>query len=344
MKVGLVGYAGSGKSSLFEWLSGATPDPSAVHSSQLATATIPEPRIEALCEIYKPKKVTYASMEIVDTPGLNRDHVGNVAKLAHLREADYLVCVVPAFDGSKVDAEMQAFVEDMILADLEIATNRVEKIEEQFKRRRSKEEQEALEIEYETLKLIRERLEAGNPLLAEEMTEEQYKATRSFRFLTEKRRMILVNTGDDETDFEQYNKFATEKEPVLAVSVGLELELSKMAPEEADAFLEEMGLTRVGRDKVVRTLMDASGQMVFLTAGDKEVRSWLTRKNSSAVEAAGKIHTDFIKKFIRCEVIACDDLIRLGSEREVKAAGLNHRETKEYVVQEGDVLLFHISQ
>ncbi|MBQ8363604.1 MAG: DUF933 domain-containing protein, partial [Thermoguttaceae bacterium] len=158
------------------------------------------------------------------------------------------------------------------------------------------------------------------------------------------RRMILVNTGDDETDFEQYNKFATEKEPVLAVSVGLELELSKMASEEADAFLEEMGLTRVGRDKVVRTLMDASGQMVFLTAGDKEVRSWLTRKNSSAVEAAGKIHTDFIKKFIRCEVIACDDLIRLGSEREVKAAGLNHRETKEYVVQEGDVLLFHISQ
>ncbi|MBQ2851449.1 MAG: DUF933 domain-containing protein, partial [Thermoguttaceae bacterium] len=143
---------------------------------------------------------------------------------------------------------------------------------------------------------------------------------------------------------EQYNKFATEKEPVLAVSVGLELELSKMAPEEAEAFLEEMGLTRVGRDKVVRTLMDASGQMVFLTAGDKEVRSWLTRKNSSAVEAAGKIHTDFIKKFIRCEVIACDDLIRLGSEREVKAAGLNHRETKEYVVQEGDVLLFHISQ
>ncbi|MGN1064878.1 MAG: DUF933 domain-containing protein, partial [Thermoguttaceae bacterium] len=91
-------------------------------------------------------------------------------------------------------------------------------------------------------------------------------------------------------------------------------------------------------------IMDNSGQMVFLTAGEKEVRSWLTSKNGTALEAAGKIHSDFVKKFIRCEVISCDDLIRLGSEREVKAAGLNHRETKEYIVKEGDVLLFHIAQ
>ncbi|MCF0234015.1 MAG: DUF933 domain-containing protein, partial [Thermoguttaceae bacterium] len=203
---------------------------------------------------------------------------------------------------------------------------------------------EKLEIERDALVKIKERLEAGSPMLAEEMTEDEYKATRSFRFLTEKRRMVLVNTGDDETDFTKYDKYATESEPILAVSVGLELELSRMEEAEAADFLNEMGLTNVGRDKVVRTLMDNSGQMVFLTAGDKEVRSWLTRKNATAIEAAGAIHSDFIKKFIRCEVIACDDLVRLGSEREVKAAGLNHRETKDYVVQEGDVLLFHIGQ
>ncbi len=344
MKIGLVGYSGSGKSSLFFWLSGVTPDPAAVNTSQSAMVTIPEPRIEALCKLYNPKKVTYASMEIDDTPGLSRDHIGNVSKLAHLREADYLVCVVPAFSGAKVDSEMKAFVEDMILADLEIATNRLEKLDEQLKRHLPKEDLEKLEIEKEALVVIRDRLEAGNPILAEEMTDEHYHATRSFRFLTEKRRMIFVNTGDDEVDFEQYQKFATEKEPVLAASVGLELELNKTSPEEADSFCKEMGLTRVGRDKIVRSLMDYSGQMVFLTAGEKEVRSWLMSKNGTALEAAGRIHSDFVKKFIRCEVIACDDLVRLGSEREVKAAGLNHRETKDYVVKEGDVLLFHIGQ
>lgn len=344
MKIGLVGYSGSGKSSLFSWLSGATPDPSAVNSSQSAMAAIPEPRLDALCKLYNPKKVTYASMEIVDTPGLSRDHVGNVSKLAHIREADYLVCVVPAFSGVDVDKEISSFSEDLILADLEIATNRMEKIEEQIKKRRTKEEQEKLEIEQDALRIIIERLEAGTPILAEEMTDDHYKATRSFRFLTEKRRAIFVNTGDDETDFEQYQKYASEKVPVLAASVGLELELDAMGAEEATSFCEEMGLTRVGRDSIVRKLMDCSGQMLFLTAGEKEVRSWLMSKNGTALEAAGCIHSDFVKKFIRCEVIACDDLVRLGSERAVKAEGLNHRETKEYIVQEGDVLLFHIAQ
>jgi ribosome-binding ATPase YchF (GTP1/OBG family) len=344
MKIGLVGYSGSGKSSLFSWLSGVTPDPAAVNSSQSAMALIPEPRLEALCKIYKPKKVTYASMEVDDTPGLNRDHVGNVSKLAYLREADYLVCLVPVFNGARVDSEMQAFVEDMILADLEIVVNRLEKIDEQLKRHLPKENLEKLQIEKEALVVIRDRLESGNPILADEMSDEHYHATRSFRFLTEKRRMIFVNTGDDEVDFEQYQRFATDREPVLAASVGLELELNKMEPEEADAFCQEMGLTRVGRDKVVRTIMDNSGQMVFLTAGEKEVRSWLMSKNGTALEAAGRIHSDFIKKFIRCEVMSCDDLTRLGSEREVKSAGLNHRETKDYIVKEGDVLLFHISQ
>ncbi|MGI6401206.1 MAG: DUF933 domain-containing protein [Thermoguttaceae bacterium] len=344
MKIGLVGYSGSGKTSLFSWLTGATPDPSAVNSSQVAMAVIPEPRLEALRKLYNPKKVTYAQMEIDDTPGLSRDQVGNVSKLAHLREADYLVCVVPAFSGAKVDEEMKAFVEDMILADLEIAVKRLEKIDDQLKRPLPKEDSEKLQIEKDALIIVRNGLESGSPILAEEMTEEHYHATRSFRFLTEKRRMIFVNTGDDEVDFDQYQKYATEKEPVLAASVGLELELNKLTPEEAEAFCNEMGLTRSGRGKILRAIMDYSGQMVFLTAGEKEVRSWLMSKNGTALEAAGCVHSDFIKKFIRCEVFSCDDLVRLGSEREVKAQGLNHRETKDYIVKEGDVLLFHIAQ
>ena len=344
MKIGLVGYSGSGKSTLFSWMSGVGSVPISVCASQSVMVSIPEPRVAALCKIYNPKKVTYATMEIVDTPGLNRDHIGNVPKSARLREADYLVCVVPVFNGTKVVEEMQSFVEDMIFADLEVVTNRLQKIDLQLKKRLSKDELDKLHIEKEVLTLIQKRLETGDPMLAEEMNEEQFHITRSFRFLTEKRRMIFVNTGDDEVNFAQYDKYASDKEPVLAVSVGLEAELAKIDPDEANAFCKEMGLNLVGRDKVVRSIMDNSGQMVFLTAGSKEVRSWLTNKNGTALEAAGKIHSDFVKKFIRCEVMSCDDLIRLGSEREVKAAGLTHRETKDYIVQEGDILLFHIAQ
>lgn len=344
MKIGLVGYKGSGKSTLFEWLTGNKADPALAHLSQSAMAAIPEARLQPLCDLYKPKKVTQAALEIVDTPGLSRDQEGNSACFGHLREADYLVCVVPVFDGSDVQKEMDAFVEDMILADLEIAANRIEKVSEQMKRHLPKDDLDKLTLELETLQLIQQGLEKGQPVLADEMNDNQYKATRSFRFLTEKNRMILVNTGDDETDHKQYEKYSTAKVPVVAVSVGLEVELAKMELQERTDFLSEMGIPSTDRDKIMRILMDNSGQMVFLTAGDKEVRTWLMRKNGTALEAAGCIHTDFIKKFIRAEIMRCDDLIRLGSEREVKAAGLNRREHKEYIVQEGDVILFHISQ
>lgn len=343
MKIGLVGYQGSGKTTLFTWLTGKFSDVDA-KGVVMATAPIPEPRIDPLCEIYHPKKVTYASLEIVDTPGLARDQTGNVSRLGHLRETDYLVCVVPVFDGSDVQKEIDSFLEEMIFADLEIAANRLEKVHEQQKRHYPKEEQEKLALEAEILEKIKDGLENGRPVKADDMTPEEYKATRSFRFLTEKNRMILVNAGDDETNHADYAKFSTADVPVVAVSVGLEVELAKMSPEERQSFLDEMGLPSTSRDQFIRRLMDNSGQMVFLTAGEKEVRTWLMRKNGTAIEAAGCIHSDFIKKFIRAEVTACDDLVRLGSEREVKAAGLNHREHKDYVVKEGDVLLFHISQ
>ncbi|MDO5554864.1 MAG: DUF933 domain-containing protein [Planctomycetia bacterium] len=344
MKIGLVGYKGSGKSTLFTWLTGEQADISLSHASQSAMAVIPEPRLNDLAVLYKPKKITQASMEIVDTPGLSRDQQGNVAKLGYLREADYLVCVVPVFEGSDVEKEMVAFEEDLILADLEIATHRIEKLQEQLKRHLPKDDLQKLQLELDTLEMIRQGLENGHPVLARDMDEDQYKVTRSFRFLTEKNRMILVNTGDDETEHDQYQRYTQPDVPVVAVSVGLEVELEKMSEQERTEFLNEMGLTSTDRDALLRKLMDYSGQMVFLTAGEKEVRSWLMKKGGTALDAAGCIHTDFLKKFIRAEVMRCDDLVRLGSERDVKAANLNRREHKDYVVQEGDVMLFHISQ
>ncbi len=343
MKIGLVGYKGSGKSLLFQWLTGMKPDPALSHTSQSATAAIPEPRVEKLCEIYTPKKVTMASIEIVDTPGLSRDQQGNPQRLAQLRETDALVLVVPAFDGSNADTEIKAFQEDAILADLEIVLNRLEKVIEQNKRPVPKAEHEKFEFEIETLKLLQTALEDGKPLKFDELTVEQLRVVRGFRLLSGKPRMVVVNTADDETDLGKYEKFGTPESPVVAVSVGLETELDTMSADERKAFLDEMGLPSADIARVLKMLLDVSGQMLFLTAGEKEVRTWIVEKGGTALDAAAAIHTDMAKGFIRAEVMKAEDLIRLGSEREVKAANLVRREPKDYVVQDGDIFLFHFS-
>jgi len=343
MKIGVVGYKGSGKSTLFEWLTGMKADPSLSHGLQSAMAAVPEPRVAALCEIYKPKKVVYASLEIVDTPGLARDQEGNPARLAQLREVDCLACVVPVYEGADLQKELRAFEEDLILADLELVINRIERVKGPQKRNLSKAENDKLAFELETLEKVQAAIEAGKPLREDELGEDQQKVTRAFRLMSEKPRMVIVNTADDATDLESYQEFSTEKCPVVALSVRLENDLAAMSPDERETFLNEMGLTASDRDKILKMLLDASGQMLFLTAGEKEVRTWLVRKNGTAIEAAAEIHTDMAKGFIRAEIMKCEDLIRLGSERAVKAENLNRREPKDYVIQDGDVILFHFS-
>ncbi|MDR3198392.1 MAG: DUF933 domain-containing protein [Planctomycetaceae bacterium] len=343
MKIGLVGYKGSGKSTLFQWLTGVSADPALSHTLQSATAPIPEQRFDDLIKIYKPKKITYASIEIVDTPGLARDQQGNPARLAQLREADALVWVVPVFNGSDPATEIGAFQEDTILADLEIILNRIEKVTEQNKRPVPKSEHEKFEFELVTLDLLREGLESGQPVKEDQLTLEQQRVVRGFRLLSGKPRMTIINTADDETDLKQYEKFVTPEVPVIAVSARLETELDQMTPEEKAAFLNEMLLPSTDKKIVIKMMLDASGQMTFLTAGEKEVRTWLVQKGGTALDAAAAIHTDMAKGFIRAEVTKADDLIRLGSERAVKAENLVRREPKDYLIQDGDIFLFHFS-
>lgn len=335
MKIGLVGYQGSGKSTLFEWLTGVAPDPSLAHSSQAAMATIPDQRVDPLCKIYAPKKVTLASLELVDTPGLNRKHDGNAQRLAVLREAGCLVLVVASYDSSDPMADMDSFQEDLLLADLEIVTGRRDRLRESVKKPRPNRDQEQAELA--VIELLVEHLEAGQPVHELELNEEQEKAIRSFCLLTQKPCMVLINLGDDE-DGTQYEVASNEDLSVLAVPVGLELELSKMDPQEGDQFRREMGVKSYDRDDLIRNLMDASGQMLFFTAGDKEVRTWLIQRGGTALEAADGIHTDLARGFIRAETMGCDDLIRLGSERAVKAENLMRQEPKDYVIQDGDIL------
>ena len=343
MKIGLTGYQGSGKSTLFEWLTGVAPDHALAHTGQSAMATIPEPRIESLCEIYHPKKVTRASLELVDTPGLSRTHEGNAARLALIREAGCLVLVVAAFDGSDPAAELSRFEEDLMLADMDLVTRRLERVEEALKKPVPRAEKESLVHEQDTLRLVLERMESDDPLREDEMNDEQRKVTRAFRLLTEKPRMVVVNTADDEDDPSRFAKCAPEGIPVFPVPVGLEMELARMTPEERAEFEEEMGVGGTDKDHLIRTMLEASGQMLFFTAGEKEVRTWLLPRGGTAVEAAGGIHTDLARGFIRAEIMTCSDLVRLGSEREVKANNLVRQEPKDYVVQDDDILLIRFS-
>jgi GTP-binding protein YchF len=345
MKIGLVGYQGSGKSTLFEWLTGVAPDPALAHASQLAMATVPEARVEPLCKIYNPKKVTLAALELVDTAGLSRTHEGNAARLAQIREAGCLVLVVGAHaSGSNPLADFEAFAEDFLLADLEIVSGRVERLRESVKKPRPERDKELAELA--ALEPLLAALESGKGVSETGLNDEQLKVTRSFRLLTEKPTFVVFNVADDEADPQRLvQPLAARTPPVRAVAVParLELELAQMSPAERDAFCQEMGISRSDRDALVRELLDTSGQMLYFTAGEKEVRTWMLRQGGTALEAAANIHTDLARGFIRAEVMRAEDLIRLGSEREIKAAGLVRQEPKDYVVKDGDILLIRFS-
>ncbi|MHB0957741.1 MAG: DUF933 domain-containing protein [Pirellulaceae bacterium] len=337
MKIGIVGYQGAGKSTLFHWLTGETPDPVLVHKTQSAMAVVPEPRVQELCQIYHPKKVTMAALEMVDTPGLSRTHEGSAARLAMIREAACLVVVVAAFDGNEPAADLQCFEEDLLIADLDIVSGRIERLQDSIRKPRPNREDHHSELQ--ALLPMQQALEQGHSLRQMEMTAEQKRVTRSFQLFSEKPRLYVINTSDAEEQPERFLALAPSDTPAFAFSLGLEMELAQMEPAEREEFCREMQVQTFDRDRLVRTIMDTSGQMLFFTAGEKEVRTWMIRQGGTAVEAAGNIHTDLAQGFIRAETMQVADLVRLGSEREIKAHNLMRQEPKDYVIQDGDILL-----
>ncbi len=337
MKIGIVGYQGAGKSTLFHWLTGEKPDPVLVHKTQAAMAAVPEPRVEALCQIYKPKKITLAALELIDTPGLSRTHEGSATRLAMIREAGCLVIVVAAFEGSDPAADLRSFEEDLLIADLDIVSGRIERLNEAVRKPRPNREE--YQTELNALIPLQQALEQGHSLHQIEMTPDQQRATRSFQLFSEKPRLIVINTSDTEDNPDRFLDLAPAGAHLFAVSLGLEMELASMDPAERTAFCEEMEVHPFDRNRLIRTMMDTSGQMLFFTAGEKEVRTWMIRRGGTAVEAAGNIHTDLAQGFIRAETMKVADLVRLGSEREIKAHNLLRQEPKDYVIQDDDILL-----
>ena len=219
---------------------------------------------------------------------------------------------------------------------MEIVSRRLEKLRDSVKKPRPNRDQELAEIA--ALEPLLAGLEAGKRLADVALNEEQLKVTRSFRLFTEKPRLVVINTADDETQPQRFEKLTPAGAELSAFSVSLQMDLAAMSHEERKAFCQEMQLQPADRDKLIRTIMRISGQMIFFTAGEKEVRTWLIRHGGTALEAAGGVHTDLARGFIRAETMSVADLVRLGSEREIKAAGLMRQEPKDYVIQDGDII------
>ncbi|MGH7201127.1 MAG: DUF933 domain-containing protein [Planctomycetaceae bacterium] len=338
MKIGLVGYQGGGKSTVFELLTGVRPDPAKAHSGQLGVAVVPDERFDRLVRIYKPKKTVPARIELFDTPGLDRGrHEGNAQKLGVIRESAALVQVIGVFAGADPAAEAAAFQEDLILADLQIVANRMDRLKKDVTKPRPDREQ--LQHELDALRPVAERLEHGQSLLDVELAEVQEKACRSFALLTRKRRLLLLNTADAQFDERAVRQLEAQGHSVVAAPAGLELEVDQLPADERAEFAAEMGLGEPCRERLLRAIFTVTGLITFFTCDEKEVHAWLLKSGSTAVDAADSIHSDLARGFIRAEITKVADLIRLGGERAVKAAGLVHTEGKDYVMQDGDEIV-----
>lgn len=342
MKIGLAGYQGSGKSSVFQLLTDVVPDIAKAHTGQAGVAVIPDARFDRLVELYKPKKVTPAKIELFDTPGLSRDQQDlNPQRLGVIREASALVHVVGAFAGVDTKAEIAAFRDDLLLADLQVVSNRVSRLEKDATKPRP--DRDALQAELEALRPVEAALNDGQMLLDFPFSEAQEKAVRSFSLLTRKRRLVLLNTADASVDEALLAELQEQGHQVIAAPAGLELELQALPEDEQAIFAEEMGIHERSRTRILRAIFEVTDQITFYTCDEKEVHAWLLDRGATALEAADSIHSDLARGFIRAEVMPTDELLRLGSERELKAAGLHHVEGKDYEVRDGDEIVIRFS-
>ncbi len=347
MRVAIVGFPYSGKSCLFRALSGVPVEHLKVSEENLAAVHVPEPRLDVLEKVFRPKKRTEATMEFVDLPGSAEGDVEKAGLERHiptLRQSDAMILIVRAFEsgtvpphGGRVDPErdLSQLRDEMLLADFAICAGRVEKLEKIVAK--GTKERDQYRHELELLKRCQAALENEKPLRTVVQPGDEEKTLRSFGFLTQKPVLSVINVGEEHVaggpSVRDEHAFAT-----LAVCAPLEADLLQLPAGERPAFMTDYGIKALARDRIVGLCADALGVIFMLTAGPEEVRSWLLLKGMTAVEAAAKIHTDLARGFIKAETIAFDDLRAAGSLRDAKAAGKVRLEPKGYVVQDGDVI------
>jgi GTP-binding protein YchF len=343
----IIGLPQSGKTRVFVAASETHVDAFAPREPRQAMARVPEPRLDYLVKLNNPKKVTYETITFVDVPGCSLASQKGQEEwrrlLPTVRQADVLVIVVRAFENpavpsEKIDAqaEFQEVWEELIFADLETVTRRTEKVEKALKKPSKSHDAEKQELNL--LTRCREALESETPLSTVINTEDERKLVRSFAFLTQLPIVCVQNLSDGEVESTPPLEFEH-----IAASLNLcadiEAEIALLDPEERAGFMEEMGLAEPARDRLVRACFQAAGRICFLTMGPEEVRAWAVREGSSAVDAAGSIHTDLARGFIRAETVAYEDLVAHEDMKGAKAAGKVRKEGKSYIVQDGDIML-----
>jgi len=347
MRIAIVGLPYAGKSTLFSAISGIGRDHLKLTEENLAAVKVPDPRLDWLEEIYSPKKRTEANIDFLDLPASSEGDAARAGLERHLpslRQADGLLFTLRAFESASVPTppggidparDLRSLREEMLLADLLICDNRVEKLEAAVKKPTKDRERDKHELEI--LQRCRTALESETPLRTVIQPGEEERMLRSFGFLTQKPIVVAINVGEEritaDPPFADDHAAAT-----ISVCAEIEAEIIQMDRADRPEFMQGYGITALARDRIVRASFDALGMICFLTAGEDEVRAWPVPRNASAVEAAGKIHSDLARGFIRAETVAYDDLRAAGSMRDAKAAGKVRLEPKHYVVQDGDIL------
>jgi ribosome-binding ATPase YchF (GTP1/OBG family) len=339
MKVGIAGFAGAGKSTAFHWLTCVKPDPAKANTGQVGMAKVPDERLDWLSDHFKPKKTTPATIEFLDTPGLlPSERRDNPRRLGIMRDAGGLLVVLSGFGGGDLAGELHRFREEMLFADLEIVTGRIERLKDGLRKPRPAKQREADEAEQALLERIVAAFEQGQGAAALSLRPEEEKAVRSFQLLTLKPELVLVNVGDDRIGQPLLPELLKLAPGAIQAPARLEMELAELPEDERQVFMQDMGLAGFSRETALRSIYYAMGEIVFFTVGEDECRAWNLTRGESAVEGAGQIHTDLAKRFVRAEVVSFEDFKRVGSMKEAKHHGVYRLEGKTYVVQDGDIM------
>ncbi|RMD96203.1 MAG: redox-regulated ATPase YchF [Deltaproteobacteria bacterium] len=340
MKVGLIGLAGSGKTTVFNALTGSqiTVGMGKRTEWHLGVIKVPDERVDRLAAIFKPKKVTYAEIEFVDFAGVTAERSGTAFSpqaIAQMRAVDALVFVLQGWGGADPATAAEAIETELILADMIVVEKRLSRLVKAGTKG----------IERDVLTRALATLEGETPLRRLELSEAEAKAIQGFQFLSGKPALLLVNVGEEDISdpspiLAGMERFGLE---TLALCGTLEAEIAALEPEEQHEFLEDLGLSAPARDRFIRAAYRMLNLVSFLTVGEDEVRAWTIERGLPALKAAGKIHSDIERGFIRAEVIPYETFIEIGDLKRAKELGKLSLEGKDYVVQDGDIVHFRFN-
>ncbi len=357
MAIGIVGLPQSGKTTLFNLLTGAHGDTGAYHGGQVAVGVVrvPDGRLDALAQVFEPEEIVPATLQFEDIGGVFAHLTGGEpsgAAMAALRDTDAVVMVLRGFESpyvaeifGEVDParEYRAMSEELLLADLAVIEKRLENIEAEVQRAGA--DREALQAERDLLERCRAAVEQEHGLRAVEMNALEEKRLRNYAFLTLKPRVCVLNIDEERIGAPADHAGLNAVEPPpLRIAAEFELELNELELEDRAAFMDDAGLEEPASGRLVCACSDALGLRTFFTYVSEQLHAWTVRAGATAPEAAGKIHSDIQEGFIRAEVVGCEELLELGGLKEAKSAGRLRMEGKDYEVQDGDVITFHFSR